>query len=129
MAELNRNELEALRILWESGELKPAEIEERFGWPIDNGTLRSVLRVLTEKGHVRRRKSGKAFLYLAKKSRNSVLSDMAQTMARVFAGGSAAELVAQLIKTERLSTQEIEELRAIAGDIAAGKGPSNKRGK
>ena len=116
MAELNRNELEALRILWNRGSLKPADIQADFSWPIENATLRSTLIVLIEKGQVVREKSGKAFLYKAKGSPRGILSGMARLMAHVFAGGSTVDLIAQLIKTEKLSPREIEELRQIAGE-------------
>ena len=65
MTSLNQNELEALRILWERGELKPAEIQAHFSWPIENATLRSVLVNLVEKKHITRRLQGKAFFYAA----------------------------------------------------------------
>ena len=42
--ELNANELEVLGILWAEAPLKPQQIEEAFSWPIENATLRSVLR-------------------------------------------------------------------------------------
>jgi predicted transcriptional regulator len=114
MDPLNPNELEALRILWDQGEQKPPEIEAAFSWPIDNGTLRSVLRVLMDKGLVARRRMGKAYFYKAKKSREGVMSRMARQMAHVFSGGSTRDLIAQLIKTEKLSPQELAELRRIA---------------
>lgn len=114
MAQLNRNELEAMRVLWEKGSLKPAQIQEDFSWPIENATLRSALRLLVEKGLVARGKKGKAYYYRAKASRRRVLKNMSQRMAHVFTGGSAADLIAQLIKTEKLSKKEIEELRRIA---------------
>jgi len=59
MTSLNQNELEVLRILWERGELKPAEIEAHFAWAIENATLRSVLVNLVEKKQVARRLYGK----------------------------------------------------------------------
>ena len=114
MDALNPNELETLRILWEHGEQKPQEIEAAYSWPIDNGTLRSVLRVLMTKGLVARRRIGKAYYYTARKSREGVLSRMARQMAHVFSGGSTTDLIAQLIKTERLSSEELAELRRIA---------------
>lgn len=114
MDSLNRNELEAMRVLWEHGEAKASEIEAEFDWPIDNGTLRSVLRVLIDKDLVTRRQAGKAYLYKAKKSRDRVMSRMARQMANVFSGGSAADLIAQLIKTEKLSPEDLAELRRIA---------------
>ena len=114
METLNKNELEALRVLWEIGEAKPSDIEAAFAWPIDNGTLRSVLRVLMEKELVSRRKEGKAFLYKSKRSRKGVMASMAKQMAQVFTGGSAADLIAQLIKTQKLKPEELAELRKIA---------------
>ena len=114
MTDLNKNELEAMRVLWEKGALKPADIQEEFEWPIENATLRSVLRLLVEKGHARREKKGKAYFYRASASRGSLLDSMAQRMARVFSGGSAADLIAQLIRAEELSDEEIETLRQLA---------------
>ncbi|MEM7013791.1 MAG: hypothetical protein AAF585_20195 [Verrucomicrobiota bacterium] len=39
--DLNRTHLHVLQILWDSDEpMKPAEIEERFDWSIENATLR-----------------------------------------------------------------------------------------
>jgi len=114
MTELKKSELEVMRILWERGSLKPGEIQEHFSWSIDNGTLRSVLRVLIEKGHVKRRKQGKAYVYQARSTRRGLQSKMARLMAHVFAGGSTTDLIAQLIKTEKLSPREVDELRKIA---------------
>jgi hypothetical protein len=65
MISLNDNELEALRILWEHGDLKPADIQDRFSWPIENATLRSVLVNLVAKKQANRRLQGKAFFYAA----------------------------------------------------------------
>lgn len=114
MSDLNRNELEALRVLWEHGRSKPADIQKHFGWPIENATLRSVLRVLVEEGHATRTKVGKAFFYQAKASRKSLLARMARRLSEVFAGGSTAALVAQLMEVENLSAEDIRELRQAA---------------
>ena len=116
LRDLNKSELEVMRVLWEQGPCKPAEIQAAFGWEIENATLRSTLRVLMEKGVVSRRKQGKAFFYRARASREGVLSRTAQMMARVFTGGSTAGLLAQLIKTEKLSAEEIKLLRQVADE-------------
>ena len=54
-----------MRVLWEHGELKPAELQERFSEPIKNPALRSYLTTLLEKGHVTRRRVGRAYYYKA----------------------------------------------------------------
>lgn len=119
MSDLNRNELEVLRILWNDGELKPAGILQRFAWEIENPTLRSVLVGLVEKKLVTRQKQGKAFFYKAKARRRSQFSRAMHRMADVFAGGSKAALIMQLLKQEQLSPAEIEELQRLAGEKAA----------
>jgi predicted transcriptional regulator len=108
---LNQSELEALRILWEGDELKPATIQSRFSWPIENATLRSVLVNLVEKGHISRKLHGKAFFYVACAKKTTLLQNMLQTMARVFAGGSSRELVAQLVETGDIKPEDLELIR------------------
>lgn len=119
MISLNENELEVLRILWEQGELKPAEIQAHFSWPIENATLRSVLVNLVEKKHVVRRLQGKAFFYAARIPKANLLENLMQNLARVFAGGSHKELVAQLVETADVEPADLLLLRRAAGDPAA----------
>ena len=114
MNELNENEYEVLRILWDSGELKPAEIQKEFGWEIENATLRSVLRNLLEKGVVARKKQGKAFLYRSRGRRTTQFVRSMQRMAEVFTGGSKADLILELLRHEKLSPDELTTLKEIA---------------
>jgi len=125
MNSLNTNELEALRILWEHGELKPAEIQARFASPIENATLRSVLVKLVEKQHISRRLQGKAFFYMACVPKATLLETTLQTLARIFAGGSRQELVMQLLEKTDLKSADLELLRR----TAAGAQPKSNKGK
>jgi predicted transcriptional regulator len=123
-APLNQNELEALRILWEKGALKPAEIQSHFSWPIENATLRSVLVNLVEKGHVTRTLRGKAFFYGARVKKTALLQNMLHTMAGVFAAGSKQELIAQLVRTGDIKPEDLEVIRRT---IAEGATEETKR--
>lgn len=114
MHDLNPNEVEALRILWDLGPSKPAEIQKEFGWSIENATLRSVLRSLVEKGLLVREKQGKAFYYRPRVTRRSQLRRTIRRMAEVFAGGSTGNLVLELIRSEKLTAEELAELQRIA---------------
>ena len=121
MTSLNQNELEALRILWTQDELKPAEIQAQFSWPIENATLRSVLVNLIEKKHIARRLQGKAFFYAAKVPKATLLQTMMQTLAQVFAGGSHQELVVQLMETSDLKPADLKLLRKTAAGLPSKK--------
>ena len=116
---LNQNELEALRILWEHGELKPADVQSRFAWPIENATLRSVLVNLVAKKHITRRLQGKAFFYTACVPKATLLETTLQTLARIFAGGSRQELVMQLLEKSDLKSADLELLRQTAAGAPA----------
>lgn len=107
-------ELEVMQVLWKYGELKPAEILDRLERSTSNPALRSVLRILTEKGHLVRRMQGKAFFYKPKRSRNKALKNLTRSLSDIFCGGSPAALIAHMIKTEKLSDEEILELEAAA---------------
>ena len=122
MMSLNQNELEVLRILWEKGELKPAAIQAHFSWPIENATLRSVLVNLVEKKHVSRKLEGKAFYYAARVPKATLLQNLMEHLARVFAGGSPRELVAQLVETADIKPADLKLLHETAQKTTAPKG-------
>ena len=67
MSTFTAGELDVMKILWEHGELKPSQIQGKYPRPIKNAALRFQLKVLLEKGHVARRKIGKAYYYKAVK--------------------------------------------------------------
>lgn len=121
MTSLNQKELEALRILWEQGELKPAEIQAHFSWPIENATLRSVLVNLVENKHITRRLQGKAFFYAALVPKATLLQTMMHTLARVFAGGSHRELVVQLMETSDIKPADLRLIRKTAAGLSSKK--------
>jgi BlaI family transcriptional regulator, penicillinase repressor len=118
---LNQNELEALRILWEEGELKPADIQSRFGWPMENATLRSVLVNLVAKGQIRRRRQGKAYYYAARVPKATMLQGMMGMLSRVFAGGSSRALVAQLVETGDIKPSDLKAIRDAASESSTQK--------
>ena len=92
MPHFTKGELEVMRILWEHGELKPAEIQRRFPWELKNPSLRSYLTILLDKGHVVRRRIGKAYFYKAKTRRDSAFRSMVRDVARVCCDGSVEVL-------------------------------------
>jgi predicted transcriptional regulator len=119
MSRFTPGELKVMRLLWEHGELKPAELQERFPEPIKNPALRSYLTTLLEKGHVTRRRVGKAYYYKAATRSRSGFRTMLGELVDAYCGGSARALVMNIIKAERLSADELLELKRLAdgGDL------------
>jgi predicted transcriptional regulator len=114
MERLTRGEAEVMRILWEQGEMKPAEVQERFPREIKNSALRSYLAILLKKGHVTRRLQGKAYYYRARTRRDSAFRRMLREMADVFFAGSTQALICRLIKNEGLSEKELLDLKRLS---------------
>ena len=126
MSSFTACESEIMRILWEHGEQKPPEIQEKYPRPIKNAALRFQLKVLLEKGHIVRHRKGKAYYYQAVTQRKGAFKKMVQRMAEIYCQGSTAGLIAELIKTERLSKEEIQELKQLAENKRISK--SEKKG-
>ena len=114
MTRLTPGELDVMQILWKHGESKPGEIQGLFPRPIKNPALRSYLSILVEKGHVARRKAGKAYYYKARTRQDRVLRSTIRNVVTAFCDGSAKTLMAHLIKTEKISDNELLELKRIA---------------
>ncbi|MBN1973527.1 MAG: BlaI/MecI/CopY family transcriptional regulator [Sedimentisphaerales bacterium] len=126
MAAFTAGESEIMKILWEYGEQKPSEIQARYPRKIRNAALRFQLKVLLEKGHVTRSMVGKAYYYKAATARKGAFKEMARRMAQIYCRGSAAGLIAELIKNEKFNEKEIQELRELAEAKHAG---AVKKGK
>jgi predicted transcriptional regulator len=129
MPRFTQGELEVMRILWEHGELKPAEIHARFPRKITNPSLRSYLAILLEKGHLVRRRVGKAYYYRAKTRRESTFRSMLRELARVCCDGSVENLLCQLIRTEKLSAADLLELKRLSTESRRPPNPSGEEQK
>lgn len=116
MTQFTPGELEVMRILWEHGEQKPAEIQQRFSRDIKNAALRSYLSILLEKGHVKRRLKGKAYHYRAKTKQTTAFRTKLRELVDDFCGGSTESLLLNLLKNEPLSDDELLELKRLAED-------------
>lgn len=114
MPHFTQGELEVMRILWTRGELKPAEIHEHFPRKIKNASLRSYLVILLEKGHVVRRRVGKAYYYRAKTRRESTFRLMLRDLTRICCDGSVETLLCQLIRNEKLSEADLLALKRLS---------------
>jgi predicted transcriptional regulator len=125
---LTPGELEVMKILWENEPLKPADIMARMPRAVSNAALRSMLCVLMEKGHVRRKMVGKAYYYRPTRKYTSAFREMTRRLADAFCGGSSFALIRQLVETEKLTEEQLEELRRIADSQSDGQqGRDSKR--
>jgi predicted transcriptional regulator len=129
MPRFTPGELSVMRLLWAHGEMKPGEIQALYPEPIKNPALRSYLQILFAKGHVARRKVGKAFCYKAVTPRQSAFRSTLRELIDAYCGGSTQALLMTLIRSEKLSEDELVELRRLAEESTPAGPRRPRRGK
>lgn len=116
MRRFTPGELSVMRLLWQHGALKPSEIQRLYPEPIKNPALRSYLKILLDKGHVSRRKVGKAYEYQAVTPRRTAFRSTLRELIDAYCEGSIQALIVNLIRTEKLSEEELVHLKRLADE-------------
>ena len=116
MPKFTPGELNVMRLLWKHGEMKPGEIQKLYPEPIKNPALRSYLKILLDKGHIKRRKVGKAYFYKAVTRRQSACRATLRELVDSYCDGSTEALLMNLLRSEKLSDDELLQLKRLAND-------------
>ena len=114
---LTRRERQIMDILYRRGRATAAEVLEDLPGDTNYSTVRTQLRVLEEKGHVRHEEEGLRYVYMASVSRTAARKSALRHVVQTFFDGSAEKAVAALLGGEASRLSE-EELRRIAELIA-----------
>ncbi len=73
-------------------------------------TVMTMMNILEEKGHLRKRGEQRAYVYQAARSKAQVIKGMVREFVNRVFDGSAEPLLVHLVKDRRLSAKEREEL-------------------
>jgi predicted transcriptional regulator len=106
-------ELAVLQLLWERGPSpvrRVAGVLYPGGGPSEYATAHRLLERLEEKGYVVREKAEGVFLFRAALDRDAVLGRHLETLVERMCGGSLQPLLSTLVKSKRLSAEELREL-------------------
>jgi predicted transcriptional regulator len=102
-------ELAILKVLWEQGSSSVREVHRRL-LPAEPdlayNTIQTMLRVMEDKDLVWHETDGRTFVYTARYTRDESTT---RFLDRVF-DGAAAELVQSLLRSERISAEELEQI-------------------
>jgi BlaI family transcriptional regulator, penicillinase repressor len=118
-AALTRRERQIMDILYRRGRATAAEVMDEMTGDPHYSTVRTQLRVLEEKGHVRHEEQGLRYVYTPAVPRRSARKSALKHLVDTFYDGSPEQVVAALLggDTSRLSDDDlarIEELVAKA---------------
>ena len=107
-----------MRVVWERGTATANEVVQALEGSTDwkPKTIHTLLRRLTDKGALGYEKNGREFVFRPQVSeRDCQLAESRSFLDRVFGGGGVAPLVAAFVEQEKLTPDEIAELKRILG--------------
>lgn len=114
-------ELEILKILWEQGPSRVRDVHRQLladDPELAYNTVQTMLRIMEGKGLVRHHLSGRTFIYTARFTRDE---STLRFLDRVF-DGAASQLVSSLLRSERVSAAELEQMQALIAEARRKKG-------
>ena len=111
-ATLARRERQIMDILFRRGRATAAEVMDDLPGEPSSSTVRTQLRVLEEKGHVRHEEDGVRFVYMPAVARHAARKSALRHVVDTFFDGSAEKAVAALLGGEgaRLTDQQINRI-------------------
>jgi len=119
---LTGREAEVMDAVWQLGLATAEQVRAALPEPLHDSTVRTLLRVLGAKGYLRHEARGKAYVYTAAIGRQKAQRHALRSILARFFGGSAEDLVLRLIEDERITPDQLDELRRNA-PAARGRGP------
>ena len=110
---LSRRERQVMDILFRRGEATVAEVMAELPDPPTYSAVRSILRILAEKGHITHKEDGPRYVYLPVVNTENARDQALEHVVRTFFDGSAEQAVTALLKMSDadLSETEITRLR------------------
>jgi len=114
-------EYRLMEVLWQRGESTVADVVEAIGPPaLAYNTVLTTLRILEQKGYVRHKAVGRAFLYRATVARDEARRSVVQHVLSRFFDDSPRALVLNLLESETVDDAELARLRELI-DSAQGR--------
>jgi BlaI family transcriptional regulator, penicillinase repressor len=111
---LSRRERQVMDILFRRAEATVAEVMADLPDPPSYSAVRSILRILVEKGHVTHREEGLRYIYLPAVSPDDARDQALKHVIRTFFDGSSEQAIAAVLRMSdaKLSDAEITRLQA-----------------
>jgi predicted transcriptional regulator len=117
----SRRERQIMDIVYQSGHATAAEIHERLPDPPCAAAVRTQLRILEEKGHLRHEKDGPRHIYYPTIARNIAQKSAVKHLLGTFFNGSRAAAVAALLEEseEPLTNEEQQQISSVIRRLRA----------
>ena len=126
---LTGREAEVMEAVWRLGEASAEQVRGLLPEPLHDSTVRTMLRMLETKGYLRHEARGKVFVYQAAIARQKAQRNALQSVLAQLFGGSAEDLVMRLIEDERITPEQLDELRRTAASSSPRRDGARREGK
>jgi len=112
---LGRRERQIMDAVYQLGEGSVAEVLGRLADPPSYSSVRTMIRHLERKGHLRHRRSGTKYVYRPTESHESASRSAIGHVLETFFGGSASDAVAALldVSSDRLNNDDYRRMRQL----------------
>ena len=108
-------ELDILKVLWRRREATVRQVYEeiREEFPIVQNTVQALLRTMEEKGLVRHRVEGRAFVYSPTEARDGTTKNMVNHLLQSAFDGAIDQLVDSLFSLRKPNKKELDYLERL----------------
>jgi predicted transcriptional regulator len=124
-------ELAVLQVLWDSGTATRRQLTDALypgGGPAHYTTVQKLLERLEAKGFVQSDRGGSVVTFAATVDRETLISRRLRDMADKLCGGSLTPLLMNLVRSERLTAAQLQELQDLVRELSRqGKRKGNPR--
>jgi BlaI family penicillinase repressor len=113
--DLSRRERQILDVLYRAGRATAADVRKAMPDAPSYSAVRTLLRILEDKGHVRHEQDGARYVYMPRVERERAKRSALRHMVHTFFEGSATQAIAALLDedSKRLSDEDWTRLKAL----------------
>ncbi len=112
---LTQREQQIMNMLYKLGPSTANEIQSQINEDLSNATIRTILRILENKGHVHHSRSGNQFVFMPVEDKTTVAKGLFDSLVDVFFAGSTTDAVTTFLDKEshKLSDKELDKLSQV----------------
>jgi predicted transcriptional regulator len=109
---LSRRERQIMEVVYRLGRATAADVQDSLPDPPSYSTIRALLRVLEDKGHLRHEQDGPRYVFLPTLPRDKARRSALRQLVHTFFEGSTAQAVAALLGEPgaRLTDEDLDRL-------------------
>lgn len=117
-AQLGKRERQIMEIVYRRGRASVSDVLTDLSDPPSYSSVRAMLRYLEDKGHLQHEEEGPRYVYRPTAPKQEVRKSALGHVVRTFFDGSVSSVVAALIESAPLTSEEYERLSRLLDEAA-----------